>query len=487
MKLPKPVWPLLAGVFGAALVFLNSIAGQVSPAKIPLRFILVKSADEADKIHAQLQSGFDFGVLARPKSVDATSADGGLMGDVDPAQLRAEMRDALHGVEPGSISPVFKLPGGFGIVKVMRANEVAELEEVERIRQDVARAETNIKFDTDISGINETEAALVSLPKPQDWYVDVNAACGYKKQSLEALRQRIVTLEDPNAGGPGAHRTPYDLLAVRIADGQYHIFFGEPDKAVEQWEIAYGMAQKENQRYVPYVEKLLGMGYLQKAQTVNELYRHPGDRCIFPIDPKYKLTKVEDSARAIQYLTKSFQSKPDDLEVQWLLNLAHMMAGTYPAGVPKDALIPPTAFASTEDIGRFKDVAPQAGITMPRCRVDILSLTVRMRKTPAGRSRPTGGTPKDATHQDDSRPPRDVPGNPHPRRSINPSEPGKLRANTYVDDGFATCTDSAGGDSGSGVETQPPPAAAALMFDRGSGCRSGFAARFLPPAGATAS
>ncbi len=261
---------------------------------------------------------------------------------------------------------MFHLPGGFAIAKVIRASELAELPEcwLARERAALAMNERNIQFDFDISGLNETEAALVQLPKPADWYLDLNAACGYKKQSLDALRKRIVTLEDPNAGGPNAHRTPYDLLAVRIADGQYHSFFGEADKAVEQWEIAYQMAQKEVPRYVPYVEKLLGIGYLQKAQTVNDVYRHPGDRCIFPIDPKFKFSKLEDSAKAIQFLTGSSQAKPDDLEVRWLLNLAHMMSGTYPGGVPKEALIPPSAFASTEDLGRFKDVAPQTVINL---------------------------------------------------------------------------------------------------------------------------
>ena len=364
MSVPKAVWPLLAGMLGGAVIFLNSVAGQEPPQTLSLRFLLVNSADEANRLHETLQGGFDFGVLAREKSVDATAADGGLMAGVDPRQLRAEMRDALRGVEPGGISPVFQLPGGFGIVKVMAAGEVMELAEIERARQAAAKAEANIQFDFDISGINETEAALVQLPKPPDWYVDLRAACAYKTQSLEALRKRIETLEDPNFGGPDAHRTPYDLMAVRIADGQYHVFFGEPDKAVAQWEIACRMARKEIPRYVPYMEKLLGIGYLQKAQTVNDLYRHPGDRCIFPIDARYRFTKTEDSDQAIQYLTRSFQAKPDDLEVRWLLNLAHMMAGTYPAGVPKDALIPPSAFASAEDIGRFKDVAPEAGLNL---------------------------------------------------------------------------------------------------------------------------
>ena len=354
----------MVSVTGAALLFLHASAGQESPKTLPLRLILVKSAAAAERIHERLLGGFDFGVLAREESVDPTAIEGGLMGDVDPSQLRAEMRDALQGVNPGGISRVFKLPSGFGIVKVLLPSEIAALEEAERARQAIARSEANIQFDFDISGLNETEQALVSLPKPPDWYVDVNVACEYKKQSLAALVKRIETLEDPNAGGPGANRTPYDLMAVRVAHGQYYIYLGEAEKAMEQWEIAYRMAQKDIPRFVPYMEKLLGIGYLQKAQMVNDLFRHPGDRCLFPIEPKSKFTKTGDADKAIQYLTKTFQAKPEDLETRWLLNLAHMMMGTYPAGVPKEALISPSAFASAEDLGRFKDVAPEAGINL---------------------------------------------------------------------------------------------------------------------------
>ena len=195
---------------------------------------------------------------------------------------------------------------------------------------------------------------------------DLNAACGYKKQSLDALRKRIVTLEDPNAGGPNAHRTPYDLLAgACIADGQYHSFFGEADKAVEQWEIAYQMGTAGGSSLRPLRGEAAGNRLsAEGADGERDVYRHPGDRCIFPIDPKFKFSKLEDSAKAIQFLTGSSQAKPDDLEVRWLLNLAHMMSGTYPGGVPKEALIPPSAFASTEDLGRFKDVAPQTGINL---------------------------------------------------------------------------------------------------------------------------
>jgi hypothetical protein len=39
-----------------------------------------------------------------------------------------------------------------------------------------------------------------------------------------------------------------------------------------------------------------------------------------------------------------------------------MFAGTYPDGVPPAQLIPADAFMSTEDVGRFVDVAPRAGL-----------------------------------------------------------------------------------------------------------------------------
>src|SRR5258705_249875 len=50
-----------------------------------------------------------------------------------------------------------------------------------------------------------------------------------------------------------------------------------------------------------------------------------------------------------------------DLETKWLLILAYMTLGKYPAGVPKEHLLAPSHFASAEDIGRFIDVAPRVG------------------------------------------------------------------------------------------------------------------------------
>src|SRR5215472_15420227 len=122
---------------------------------IPLRLLVLDSAEAAARVRAELENGADFAVLAREKSVDATSLDGGLLGKVDPSTLREEVRTAVRGLAPGQISPVFRLASGFAIVKALPAEELAGITESQRARQAAIRAEGSIRFDVNVSGFNE--------------------------------------------------------------------------------------------------------------------------------------------------------------------------------------------------------------------------------------------------------------------------------------------------------------------------------------------
>ena len=104
---------------------------------------------------------------------------------------------------------------------------------------------------------------------------------------------------------------------------------------------------------------MLGVAYLHRSEMANDVYRHPGDRCLFPIRPEFKYPKTADSEKAIAHLLASLKLRPDDLETKWLLNLAHMTLGNYPAGVPKEHLLAPSLFASAEDIGRLPTWRPR--------------------------------------------------------------------------------------------------------------------------------
>jgi tetratricopeptide (TPR) repeat protein len=326
---------------------------------IPLRLLVLNSGEEAARVRAQLENGADFAVLAREKSVDATSLDGGMLGSVDPSTLREEIRTALQGLAPGQISPVFRLPSGFAIVKVLAADELAGIAEFQRSRQAAIRAESNIRFDVNLSGFTEAAAALANFAKPANWNTDLKLSCTLRQQSVADLKARAKKLA---AAADDAGHSPADSVALRLGVAQVYAYQGEMDSAIAQIEAALRTASAGAPKLLPEVEEMLGVAYLHRAGAVNDVYRHPGERCLFPIRPEFAYTKVADSQKAIQHFLASLKLRPGDLETRWLLNVSYMTLGKYPAGVPKDHLLAPSHFASAEDIGRFIDVAPRVGL-----------------------------------------------------------------------------------------------------------------------------
>ena len=68
------------------------------------------------------------------------------------------------------------------------------------------------------------------------------------------------------------------------------------------------------------------------------------------------------SREAVRWFTEYLKERPADLGVRWLLNIAYMTLGDYPEKVPADFLIPPDAYRSKLDTGRFLNVAPLVGL-----------------------------------------------------------------------------------------------------------------------------
>ncbi|MCU1234900.1 MAG: PpiC-type peptidyl-prolyl cis-trans isomerase [Candidatus Solibacter sp.] len=336
-----------------------ALGQELTSTAIPLRILVLNSAEEAARVRVELEKGADFAVLAREKSVDATSLDGGLLGKVDPATLREELRTAVRGLAPSQLSPVFRMPSGFAIVKVLAPGEFAGIAESQRARQAALRAESNIRFTTNLVGFTEAAAALANFAKPANWNTDLKQSCAMRQQSLADLKARAKKLaaapDDPG-------HSPTDAVASRLGVAQVFAYSGEMDQAIVQLEMALRTASARAPKLLPEVEEMVGAAYLHRAGAVNGLYqRHPGEICIFPIRPELKYPKGEDSQKAAQHFLASLKLRRADIETKWLLNLAYMTLGKYPAGVPKEHLLAPSHFASAEDIGRFTDAAPRVG------------------------------------------------------------------------------------------------------------------------------
>jgi tetratricopeptide (TPR) repeat protein len=331
----------------------TSIADEVT-----LRIIVVSSAEAAQRIVDRLQKGDDFAALARQESIDATADDGGFMGNINLSMLRPELKNALQGVQSGQISPVVRTPLGFAVMKIVKEGENAP-----RTPAPPAFAATgSVKYTFNLSGIGEAELGLSKLEKPASWEQDPSKICEVRKQSIALEKQSLQDFLSPADQKTRASYLSIDVLNAHFSLGELFSYEGNMNAAVEQYQAAYQIAESDVPNAMLQMNEALGIAYLHKSEMENDVYRAPGDRCLWPMPPGAAYAKPGDSQRAVEYFSRYLAQKPDELEVRWLLNLAYMTLGGYPQGVPPEYLIPPSVFASAEDVGRFPDVAPQAGL-----------------------------------------------------------------------------------------------------------------------------
>jgi tetratricopeptide (TPR) repeat protein len=351
---------LLAICLAAArLAFVD--ASQRVDERVTLRVIVVSTVDEAERVMARLRSGADFAALARAESLDPTAAAGGLLGTVSLSELRPELREALNGVVPGQVTPVIQLPTGFAVVRVESLSAAAAGTPSAAGNAAMAAAGA-VKYTLDVGGLPEAEAVLREFEKPPGWDQDPRVICDVRRASMTDARQTFERFFRPEMSAARQTRRPFEMMQAFLGLAQLHAYQGSFDSAIPQYEQAYQLARASVPTAALQIEEMLGVMYLQQAGFDNDAYRTPGELCLIPPRPGVSYAKTGGAERAVQRFLSYLQQKPDDLEVRWLLNLVYMAAGKYPAAVPQQFLIPPQRFASVQDIGRFTDVAPQAGL-----------------------------------------------------------------------------------------------------------------------------
>lgn len=115
-------------------------------------------------------------------------------------------------------------------------------------------------------------------------------------------------------------------------------------------------------RFDPAIANYLALAYLRLGEQENCLSNHNALSCIVPIAPGAAHKFPRGSRQAAEILLQRLKEAPEDLQAQWLLNIAFMTLGEYPQGVPSKLLIPPKSFESDYDIGRFPEIASNLGL-----------------------------------------------------------------------------------------------------------------------------
>jgi hypothetical protein len=293
--------------------------------------------------------------------------------------LRPEIRTVLATLPVGELSDVVPLPTGFGLLKRVPDSDAVpgtgdSLAAATGAPGAGARADAPmatafasplgatgaVKYVYDLSGYVETVLSLRQVPLPTGAFDNMATLCRVRRD-LVASAQKLVE-EAVSSASRLAAMPPIDRAQAYVLQAQLHAFRGDMSPAIRALERAHAVASADVPDLRLQLTEALGIAHLHKAEIDNGLHAQPGDRCLLASAGAAPLALKDDLARAIDYFSRYLGEQPDELEVRWLLNIAHRFAGTYPAGVPRAHLIPPDAFASRGDAGRFADVASRAGL-----------------------------------------------------------------------------------------------------------------------------
>lgn len=155
------------------------------------------------------------------------------------------------------------------------------------------------------------------------------------------------------------------LLQREIAE-QY-LNGGSPEPAIGMLEsMLTEYADKISPQDLATLKGDLAFAYFRIGEQQNCAANPNADVCILPLEPgavhKQKLGATEAARRYEALLADPAVDAQSVPLYRWLLNIAHMQLGQYPAGVPARWRIEPERFKSEHDVGLFKDVGALRGV-----------------------------------------------------------------------------------------------------------------------------
>lgn len=165
----------------------------------------------------------------------------------------------------------------------------------------------------------------------------------------------------------------YDSLIKATSSAQDKMFLtynkcyaliasGREDEAIPALEEQVDKIKREGIQGMTRLKVQLALAYLRAGERTNCIANHTGETCILPIQGTGIHKKQDGSRKAIGIYKELLNDYPENMEYRWLLNIAYMTLGEYPAKVPTQLLLPDLADAvdSTVHIDPFKDVAAAA-------------------------------------------------------------------------------------------------------------------------------
>jgi hypothetical protein len=185
---------------------------------------------------------------------------------------------------------------------------------------------------------------------PEDFYV-------MNTQRAEIFKKKLQTEKDPEKRLSYYFQYSVESLNAGNTDEAIAVL----SNVINAMKITY---ENLTPQYKIFFDEL-AIAYMRKGELENCAANHNPQSCIIPIQGNgiHKLTS--GSEHAIEIYKIILTKFPDDLQSRYLLNIAYMTLGKYPAEVPKQWLIESGVFNQTNTSNIIlKDVAGKKNVDM---------------------------------------------------------------------------------------------------------------------------
>jgi hypothetical protein len=154
---------------------------------------------------------------------------------------------------------------------------------------------------------------------------------------------------------------PERRMAAQFRHAEQLLFGGRVEAAIMALLEVVGQIKDELRPDTRIVYETLALAYLRLGEVENCVENPAGASCILPIRAEGVYQFPSGARQAIAVYERILKAYPDDLQSRWLLNIAYMNLGRWPAGVPDPYRMPRDLFESKGPI-TFANTARQRGV-----------------------------------------------------------------------------------------------------------------------------
>jgi hypothetical protein len=161
-----------------------------------------------------------------------------------------------------------------------------------------------------------------------------------------------------------APRSVQEAIGLRMSFSIEALRHGRVEEALARIEEAVSLAEEAgaSPAMLAPLWRARAIANLRVAEVENCIQRHNADCCIYPLAGGGVHAVDGAARRAAADYGALLELDPEDLSARWLYNLCHQALGDWPDAVPPAWLVPPAAFVSEHEIGRFRDIAGELGV-----------------------------------------------------------------------------------------------------------------------------